>query len=123
MRNSLLLAALLVATLAPAAAEESGYYKLTPDVAASAWVDSGGILHAEMVSNMPESDIVGAPRSIAAKIEGSCSLREYVITGTALFSGRWRGGYLMEQYESDGLRRRALPRTNIAALFNKECPK
>lgn len=98
------------------------YYKLTPDIDVSA-ATRGDELFAEMVTLMPPTDIVGGPRSIAVKIYGSCSMRVYTMQGIAMFSGKWRGGHIVDTVEGDNVIRRVLPKSNMAKLFDKECAK
>lgn len=117
-----LLAALALA-LAGAAQADSGYYKLSTDVMASAQ-RNGDELFAELVTPMHTNDnIVNGPRSIAVQIYGSCSERVFTNRGIALFSGRYRGGYIMDTIEADNVIRKVTPGTVVAKLFDRECGK
>lgn len=107
-------------TAAPAYAADGDYYKLTPTVAVSA-VRNGDELFAQLVTNLPPSDVVGGPQSAALRIYGSCSLRQYVKQGLMLFSGKWRSGYAMDSVDSDNIMRKVMPNTSIALMFDKEC--
>ena len=98
------------------------YYKLEPNVAVSASI-KGDELFAEMVTNLPPSNIVNGPKSGAVRIYGSCSLRQYTKWGTVLFSGEWRSGYPIATYGADNLLLKVIPNTPLARLFDKECPK
>ena len=112
-------AALILSGLAHAANPDD-YYLLTPEVAVSA-VRHGDELFAELVTNLPPSNIVGGPQSVALRIYGSCSLRQYVNQGLATFSGKWRGGYMTENYDSDNIKRHVVPKSRLSLLFDKEC--
>ena len=104
----------------PLAANADDYYKLTPTLAVSA-VRNGDELFAELVRNLPPSNMVGGPQSVAIRIYGSCSLRQYVNQGLALFSGKWRAGYMMETVDSDNIKRHVIANSPMALLFDKEC--
>lgn len=100
----------------------NGYFRISPTVIASASV-KGDELFAELVTNLPESNIVNAPQSVAMQIYGSCSLRQYTRWGMVFFSDKWRGGFPMMQLDADNINRRAERGGPIAALFDKECAK
>lgn len=117
--RSLILVALLLPLVATAGEE---YYKLTPTVYASA-ATRGDELFAELVTPTAESDVVGAPRSMAIKIYGSCSQRVFTNQGVALFSGRYRAGYPVGTLEADNIIRKVTPGSMIDKLFKKECAK
>ena len=116
--RTLILAAMLVAMSAHA---EDSYYKLTTDVAVSAQ-RNGDELFAELVMPMHSNDnLVNGPRSMAVQIYGSCSERVFTNRGVALFSGRYRGGYIMHTIEADNVIRKVTPGTVVDKLFKREC--
>ena len=100
----------------------NGYYRVSPTVIATASV-KGDEVFAELITNLSESNIVNAPQSVAMKIYGSCSLRQYTRWGMAFFSDQWKGGFPMMQFEADNINRRAERGGPIAAVFDKECAK
>lgn len=113
---------ILVALSALSNAHAGDYYKLEPNVAASA-ERKGDELFAELVTNLPTSNIVNGPKSGAIRIYGSCSLRQYTKWSTVLFSEEWRAGYPIAQYGPDNLLLKVIPNTPLAKLFDRECNK
>jgi hypothetical protein len=111
----------LVALLPALAAADQGYYRLAGNVMAKAFLQ-GDTIAAELVTNMPASDIVGGPKSVAWRLYGSCSQRTYVGQGYLLFSGAWRGGYVVDNIEGDNVMRIVVPGSVVAKLFDMECP-
>ena len=113
-------AVLILAATFSLAHAEIEYYKLTPNIAASA-ATRGDELFGEMVTNLPPSNVVNGPQSVALRIYGSCSSRQYVKQGLMLFTGKWRSGHAMGGLDSDNITRKVMPGTPIATLFDREC--
>lgn len=60
--------------------------QLTPNMPAT------GQFQTNLVQNLPESDIVGAPQSVEIQIWGDCQTKTYQIMGMLPYEGKMRGG-------------------------------
>jgi hypothetical protein len=87
--------------------------------------DSKGQFIAQIVYNLPESDIVGAPASEQDAVYGNCSSRTYFTAIGASFSEKWRGGDVLGDPDEDGFTfgptRRVMAGTMMEQVFNIEC--
>jgi len=124
MKPLLTLALILAACALTSQAEtlRAGFFRVSPTVIAAAHV-RGDELFGTLVTNLPETSVVDGPQSAVIDIYGSCGMRQYVTSSLGLFSGPMGGGYMMDYVGPDSTNRRVLPRTPIAALFDKKCAK
>jgi hypothetical protein len=79
--------------------------------------------------NLPESDVLNGPKSVAFQIDGDCQSRTYMIQGVQLWSGKNMSGFptdgigfgdLMDIGQA-GILRRVMPDTASATVFQAMC--
>lgn len=122
MKPLLTLALAACALTAQAETLRAGFFRVSPAVIAAAHI-RGDELFGTLVTNLPETSVVDGPQSVVLEIYGSCGLRQYMHRSMGMFSGQMGGGYMMDYVGPDSVSHRVLPRTPIAALFDKKCPK
>jgi hypothetical protein len=79
-----------------------------------------------MIVNLPESDIVNAPRSERIQIQGECQSRTYQIMGALPYSGKNGGGLPdvgLAATEPEGVLRKVMPDTPVWHAFELACKK
>jgi hypothetical protein len=67
---------------------------------------SGYGFHTYIVTNLPESTVVGAPQSVMNDVEGNCSTRTFHVLGTLFFAGKNRSGEAMKELSAEGVERK-----------------
>jgi hypothetical protein len=75
-----------------------------------------------LVSNLPESDIVGAPQSVETEIEGDCETGHYNQISSVFFAGKNRSGTPSEVItEPEVVVRKVIPGSLFEKAFNMLC--
>lgn len=84
-----------------------------------------GYFRTNIVVNLPESDVLGAPQSELIQIEGNCQSRTVTILGALPYAGKNRSGLPMVDLESgpEGVVRKVEPNTPMQTVFNVVCAK
>ena len=77
--------------------------------------------HTYIVTNLPESNIVGAPQSMMNDVEGGCRENTYHILGTVFFAGKDRSGLAMNQLPPEEIIRKVTPNSLFAKAFGVLC--
>ena len=77
--------------------------------------------HTYIVSNLPESTIVGAPESVMNDVEGNCETRTFHVLGTLFFAGKNRSGQAMKELPSEDVERKLVPGSPFEKAFDILC--
>jgi hypothetical protein len=82
----------------------------------------GSGFHTYMITDMPESDIVGAPQSMMTEIEGICGTRVFHIAGFMLYSGKHGSrGLPLGDFPQEQFERKVTPDSPFERAFNMLC--
>lgn len=84
-------------------------------------IPRNGEFRTHVVTNLAESDIIGAPQSDEMFIDGNCPTRTYMIMGDVPWSGKMRSGIPMEGSGAEDLPRRVIPGTIMDEVFSVFC--
>ena|GEM_PF-3792310 len=101
--------------------QTNGHYFTTNPPLSTIEHHSGYGFVTNIVSNLPESTIVGAPQSAMHMVEGNCETRHYSVLGSVLFAGKNRSGIAMESTPADNLERKLAPNSPIEKAFDVLC--
>ncbi len=82
---------------------------------------SGGMFHTYIVANLPESTIVGAPRSVMNDVEGNCGTRHYHVLGSLFFAGKNRSGMAMQSTPPEDVERKIVSNSPFEKAFDMLC--
>lgn len=74
-----------------------------------------------IVANLPESTIVGAPQSVMVQLEGNCESQHYSVLGSIFFEGKNRGGVAIETTPAENVEKKLVPGSPIEKAFNMLC--
>lgn len=84
--------------------------------------DPGGVFHTQIVENLPESEIVGAPQSVAHLFEGNCETRHYHLRGSIFFAGpNCTGMMLPGGTPPEDFERKLVPNSPLEKAFDMVC--
>jgi hypothetical protein len=82
---------------------------------------SGYAFNTYIVTNLPESDIVGSPQSVMHEVEGGCEVRRYQLLGSLFFAGKNRSGMAMDSTPAENIERKLVPNSPFEKAFNMLC--
>ncbi len=82
---------------------------------------SGTQFRTNVVSNMPESGIVGAPQSVMTEVEGDCAAKTFHISRSIFFAGKNRSGMAMDSSDPENYIRKLLPNSPFEGVFIVLC--
>jgi len=82
---------------------------------------SGYGFHTYIVANLPESSIVGAPKSVMNDVEGNCETRTFHVLGTLFFTGKNRSGVAMKNLPAENVERKVIPGSAFEKAFDMLC--
>lgn len=82
---------------------------------------SGIGFHTHIVSNLPDSNIVGAPKSIMHDVEGNCEKNTFHILGSLFFAEKNRAGVAMRQVPAENIERKLVKDSPFEKAFNELC--
>ncbi len=74
-----------------------------------------------IASNLPESDIVGAPQSVRKRVKGNCETRHYQMFGALFFTGKNLSGYPIESTGPENFERKLIPGSLFEKAFDILC--
>lgn len=74
-----------------------------------------------VVTDLPESDIVGAPESVLKQVEGNCDIRQYSVLGTIYYGGKARSGFPSEPLPAENVVKKVIPGSGFEQAFDVLC--
>jgi hypothetical protein len=74
-----------------------------------------------IVTNLPESGIVGAPQSSELWVEGNCDNRTFHVIQNMLYSEKWRGGYPVHNFQNENFIRKVQKGSSFEKAFDFMC--
>jgi hypothetical protein len=74
-----------------------------------------------VLSNLPESYVVGAPESMINEVEGKCGDRTYHIWETWFYAGKNGSGATLESLPPEVIIRKVAPGSLFEKVFNLMC--
>lgn len=74
-----------------------------------------------VVTNLPESTIVGAPQSVMNEVEGNCSTQQFHVLGSLFFAGKNRSGAATNSLPAENVERKLVPNSPFAKAFDMLC--
>lgn len=77
--------------------------------------------HTYIVTNLPESTVVGAPQSVMGDVEGKCETRTFHVLGTLYFAGKNRSGAAMNSTAPEDVERKLDPNSAFEKAFDRLC--
>jgi len=75
----------------------------------------------DIVTNLPESNIVGAPQSVMTEVEGKCDERTFHVAGVLFFAEKNRGGVMMNSLPPEEIIRKVAKGSSFEKVFNMLC--
>lgn len=81
----------------------------------------GNDFEMHIVENLPESDIVDAPQSVALALMANCEARVYIVIDSLFYTGKNRGGYPEEETGAEEVERRVIPGSPLEKAFDIVC--
>lgn len=82
---------------------------------------SGDSFDTYIVSNLPESYIVGAPQSEMVEVEGNCETHTFHLMGSISFAGKDRSGVVMGSTPPETIVRKVVPHSPFEKAFSMLC--
>lgn len=82
---------------------------------------SGYGFHTYIVSNLPDSTIVGAPQSVMNDVEGNCETRTFHVLGSVFFAGKNRDGVAMYNLPAERVERKLVKYSPFEKAFDMLC--
>lgn len=77
--------------------------------------------HTFIVSNLPESTIVGAPQSVMNDVQGNCETRTFNVLGSLFFAGKDRTGVAMNNLPAETVERKLVKNSPFEKAFDMLC--
>jgi hypothetical protein len=77
--------------------------------------------HTNIVTNLPESTIVGAPQSVMNDVEGNCETRRFHVLGALFFAEKNRSGMAMKNLPAENVERKLVKDSPFEKAFDMLC--
>lgn len=74
-----------------------------------------------IVTNLPASQIVGAPQSVMNQVEGNCETKTFHVLGSLFFAGKDRTGVVVQNMPAENVERRLVKNSPFEKAFDFLC--